>query len=121
MAMIGDPKQAIYSFRGADIFTYLHAAQDAAQRYTLTRNWRSTPSMVQALNTLFGHCARPFLWPEIAYHPAVAAAADASVGPEKDPCPALTVWYLDNPPVTARRRAFNKQTAGEPHSGILGQ
>ena len=63
MAMIGDPKQAIYSFRGADIFTYLHAAQDAAQRYTLTRNWRSTPGMVQALNSLFGHCARPFLWP----------------------------------------------------------
>jgi exodeoxyribonuclease V beta subunit len=113
MAMIGDPKQAIYSFRGADIFTYLHAAQDAAQRYTLTRNWRSTPGMVQALNTLFGHCTRPFLWPEIAYHRAVAAAAEASVGPGKESFPALTVWYLGNPPVTARRRTFNKQTAGE--------
>ena len=113
MAMIGDPKQAIYSFRGADIFTYLHAAQDASQRYTLTRNWRSTPGMVDAQNRLFGHHARPFLWPEIAYHRAVAARGEMPAGLEDDRLPPLTVWYFDNPAVTARRRAFNKQTAGQ--------
>ena len=113
MAMIGDPKQAIYSFRGADIFTYLHAAREAAQRFTLTRNWRSTPGMVEALNSLFSHCPRPFLWPEIAYHRAVSAVEQTSIHPGKDRFSPLTVWFLDNPVVTARRRAFNKQTAGE--------
>ena len=113
MAMIGDPKQAIYSFRGADIFTYLYAAQDAPQRYTLTRNWRSTPRMVEAQNSLFGHHARPFLWPEIAYHRAVAARGEMPAGQEGDRPLPLTVWYFDNPAVTMRRRAFNKQTAGQ--------
>jgi exodeoxyribonuclease V beta subunit len=113
MAMIGDPKQAIYSFRGADIFTYLQAAQNAAQRYTLTRNWRSTPGMVDAQNSLFGHCKTPFLWPEIAYHQAMAVAAGPSNGKGEAPSPSLTVWFLDNPYVTTRRRTFNKQTAGQ--------
>jgi exodeoxyribonuclease V beta subunit len=41
--MIGDPKQAIYSFRGADIFSYLKAARHAQEKFTLTKNWRSNP------------------------------------------------------------------------------
>jgi exodeoxyribonuclease V beta subunit len=113
MAMIGDPKQAIYSFRGADIFTYLHAAQEAAQRFTLTRNWRATTGMVAALNSLFSHCPRPFLWPEITYHRAVAAKREGPIQTKQDRSSSLTVWYLDNPALTARRRAFNKQTAGD--------
>jgi len=113
MAMIGDPKQAIYSFRGADIFTYLRAARDATRRYTLTQNWRSTPGLVAAQNTLFGRHPQPFLWPEIAYHRAEAATGQRPLRPVEDRFPALTIWFLDNPPVTARRRTFNKQTAGD--------
>ena len=41
--LIGDPKQAIYSFRGADLFAYMKAAGHVDSRYTLTRNWRSEP------------------------------------------------------------------------------
>ena len=53
--LIGDPKQAIYSFRGADIFAYLEAAADvdAGKRFTLTGNWRSTPRLLTAFNTIF--------------------------------------------------------------------
>ena len=52
--MIGDPKQAIYSFRGADIFTYLKA-YDATKgkHYTLDTNYRSTHALVKAVNQLF--------------------------------------------------------------------
>lgn len=51
--MIGDPKQAIYQFRGADIFTYLKAAEDAKeQRFTLNKNYRSTPELIHAVNQL---------------------------------------------------------------------
>lgn len=52
--MIGDPKQAIYSFRGADIFTYLQAHQATTDRhYTLDTNYRSTQGLVKAINRVF--------------------------------------------------------------------
>ncbi len=52
---VGDPKQAIYSFRGADIYTYLRAAGGvgAGQQYTLDRNFRSQPRLIQAFNQLY--------------------------------------------------------------------
>lgn len=52
--MIGDPKQAIYSFRGADIFTYLSARRATTGRhYHLDKNFRSSQPMVDAVNELF--------------------------------------------------------------------
>lgn len=53
---IGDPKQAIYQFRGADVFTYINAKravdpEDAV--FSLSTNWRSNARLVQAVNTLF--------------------------------------------------------------------
>ncbi|WP_028115623.1 exodeoxyribonuclease V subunit beta [Ferrimonas senticii] len=54
LMMIGDPKQAIYAFRGADIYTYLQARDDTAgHHYTLGKNFRSTAAMVTAANALF--------------------------------------------------------------------
>jgi len=70
---IGDPKQAIYSFRGADIFTYLKASRDADQQYTLGKNYRSHPYLINAINTLFGHLHKPFLLDKIAFYPVDAA------------------------------------------------
>jgi exodeoxyribonuclease V beta subunit len=69
--LIGDPKQAIYSFRGADIFAYLEAAGQvpAARRFTLTDNWRSIPELLTAFNTVFTTGAEPFVFADIAYHP----------------------------------------------------
>nr|WP_245749941.1 exodeoxyribonuclease V subunit beta [Marinobacter zhejiangensis] len=56
LLMIGDPKQAIYGFRGADIYTYLKARVATADRQvTLPRNFRSAASMVEATNHLFRH------------------------------------------------------------------
>ena len=57
--MIGDPKQAIYGFRGADIYTYLQAKRDLLAKageepFTLTRNFRSSPDMIRAVNLMFG-------------------------------------------------------------------
>lgn len=72
--LIGDPKQAIYGFRGADIFAYLMAAgeTDAARRFTLTTNYRSDPGLVRALGQLFSRLERPFLLPSIT-HPEISA------------------------------------------------
>ncbi|MCB9885197.1 MAG: exodeoxyribonuclease V subunit beta [Planctomycetes bacterium] len=52
--LIGDPKQAIYGFRGADLQTYLAASDDASDRRTLGTNYRSAPELVHAVSHLFG-------------------------------------------------------------------
>ena len=53
LLMIGDPKQAIYGFRGGDIFTYLKARKDAQFHWHMDTNWRSVEAMVTAYNRLF--------------------------------------------------------------------
>ncbi|WP_028024385.1 exodeoxyribonuclease V subunit beta [Enterovibrio calviensis] len=60
--MIGDPKQAIYAFRGADIFTYIHARRQITEHYNLGTNWRSTADMVAAVNRVFAHAKAPFIY-----------------------------------------------------------
>ncbi len=60
--MIGDPKQAIYKFRGADIFTYIQAKKQVDSRYTLDTNYRSTKNMVDAVNTIFTQHDHPFIY-----------------------------------------------------------
>ncbi len=73
--MIGDPKQAIYSFRGGDIFTYMRAKQEtpADQRFTMTTNHRSAPGMVAVVNTLFARQPQAFVFAEaIPFHPVAA-------------------------------------------------
>lgn len=64
LIMIGDPKQAIYSFRGADIFTYLHAKQRVADthHYALDTNWRSSDNLIKCVNAVFEHSEYGFLF-----------------------------------------------------------
>ena len=70
--MIGDPKQSIYSFRGADIFAYLMASKQSENTYTLLTNYRSGHSLVQAINALFSKAKQPFGFKDISFDPAVA-------------------------------------------------
>jgi len=80
---IGDPKQAIYSFRSADVFTYLAAAKDAGTQQTLTTNWRSTPGLIRALELLFARHASAFVLDRIPFvpvHPADTARAPLMIG-----------------------------------------
>ncbi len=70
--MIGDPKQAIYSFRGGDIFTYMQAKQETPfeQCYTMASNHRSAPGMIAAVNALFQGRPKAFVFDEaIPFHP----------------------------------------------------
>ncbi|WP_138429799.1 exodeoxyribonuclease V subunit beta [Fodinibius saliphilus] len=61
--MIGDPKQSIYSFRGADVYSYIKAREDAPKenRYRLDRNFRSTPDLLRGLNAFWGGHENPFV------------------------------------------------------------
>jgi exodeoxyribonuclease V beta subunit len=60
LIMIGDPKQAIYAFRGADIYTYLAAKKRVDGVYSLATNYRSSAAMIQSVNGLFSTQAEPF-------------------------------------------------------------
>ena len=57
MILIGDPKQAIYAFRGADVFSYLGAVDEAGGRATLDTNWRSDAALVHATQQLMAGSA----------------------------------------------------------------
>ena len=71
MLMVGDPKQSIYAFRGADIYSYLHVAggMNSECRTTLNKNFRSSGRLLEAFNTVFG-TENPFVEKDIVYLPA---------------------------------------------------
>jgi exodeoxyribonuclease V beta subunit len=70
--MIGDPKQAIYSFRGADVYTYLEAKSDVTndQAYGLTSNFRSNSKMIEGVNQLFSGSQNSFIEKDIQFQKA---------------------------------------------------
>jgi exodeoxyribonuclease V beta subunit len=80
LVLIGDPKQAVYSFRGADVYAYLDAARAAEpeQRFTLGQNWRSDAGLLQAYDALLSplHLGHP----EIVYRRAHATPAHQQPG-----------------------------------------
>lgn len=59
--IIGDPKQSIYRFRGADVYSYIQASEQASRRLSLPTNFRSTPNLIHAVNTLFTQSDDPFV------------------------------------------------------------
>jgi exodeoxyribonuclease V beta subunit len=92
--MIGDPKQAIYSFRGADIFSYIQAARHAQAKFTLTENWRSEPILISAVNTIFSNIKNPFLYEDIPFEKA-RPGNKGSIASQENKTP-LKIWYLDS-------------------------
>ena len=101
LIMIGDPKQAIYGFRGGDVFAYLDAARDADGRYDLDTNYRSTQGVLDGIEHLFRGPAQdtgigPFLVSDIAFHPVKSGRADGdrTIMHHGAPLPALTAWAV---------------------------
>ena len=110
--MIGDPKQAIYSFRGADLPTYLNARHAAESIWTLTENFRSSSEVVNAVNHLFETAQNPF--GEVPFErvktptPAKSESLRLANGQK---LPALTVWHL----------AADKPLSGKQYSEDMAQ
>ena len=119
--VIGDPKQAIYGFRGADVMTYVEArraiAGGDAPTLTLDRNFRSTPAVVGATNAIFDDGAdAPFFSDRALFRDAVATRPDAAVaGPPVtllavQPAPGLDVARL---PLRHVRQTLTQAIADE--------
>ena len=118
LVMIGDPKQAIYSFRGADLSTYLQARGQALTHnphalHTLSGNRRSSAGLVRAINHVFTQIDAPFSPEHASGNAGASDIAFVEVTPEGDVAalplgndrlqPGLTVWQLqgDEPVVKA--------------------
>ncbi|MCL5255808.1 MAG: exodeoxyribonuclease V subunit beta [Gammaproteobacteria bacterium] len=106
--LIGDPKQAIYSFRNADIFTYLQAREATAGRhYTLATNFRSATNMVAAINDLFARSETnsergAFLYPDIPFQQVAANGQKREFrGLDGEPAAALQ-WQIGSEPVKTK-------------------
>ncbi len=91
---VGDPKQAIYSFRGADLQAYLNARDAAGEPWVLGTNRRSAPPLVEAVNTLFAAQPSPFRDGRLAFHPVASVADHAALTVAGAEPPPLEVWFL---------------------------
>ncbi|MDF3932669.1 exodeoxyribonuclease V subunit beta [Pseudomonas citronellolis] len=126
--MIGDPKQAIYAFRGADIHTYLRArAATEGRHYTLGTNYRSTDAVVAAVNHCFafaeGHARGAFRFAGEDGNPVPFQAVAAKGRAERllidgAEAPALTFWSLANDGQVVGSRLYREQLAERAASAI---
>lgn len=101
LIMIGDPKQAIYAFRGADIFTYMKASDGIAEdrRFTLDTNHRSHTQLIAAVNQIWQRHERPFVFEKsIEFYPVGAAGRNDASAPQWEsgvPTQPLQIWTHD--------------------------
>lgn len=134
LVAIGDPKQAIYGFRGADIYTYIQARRSLSDEriFTLATNWRSHSGLIQGVNQLFESHPAPFvLDQDIPFHPVKASGKkdglhlllthkDTTQSHERLPSP-LTIWTHSEPCSVSQGRALAaRQCAGQISALIRG-
>lgn len=124
LVMIGDPKQAIYAFRGADIFTYIQARRAVAAPYTLDTNWRSTQAMVESVNQLFQSAESAFIYDQdIPFVPVKAAdKGKKQLRVQKRSPAALTFWNTgsEEPLSKSRYTALYAQATAAEIDRLLG-
>ncbi len=121
--LVGDPKQSIYGFRGADVATYASACEAIAapdERHHLTRNFRSTPAIVDAYNAILDADAEaPFFSHGPTYRPVVAAGAPLAVMTAATPAAPVTLLRvtadeeITKLPMRAVREALARAIADE--------
>ncbi|MGH8427519.1 MAG: exodeoxyribonuclease V subunit beta [Gammaproteobacteria bacterium] len=100
LVLIGDPKQAIYRFRGADVFAYMrarHWCEKSERIYDLARNYRTTEPLVAALNTLFGLNEKPFFYDEIPFKAVESGGEISALTIKKEADAPLTVIWQPAP------------------------
>ncbi|HEY7957056.1 MAG TPA: UvrD-helicase domain-containing protein [Polyangia bacterium] len=118
--LIGDPKQAIYGFRGADVQTYLDAKREVAAAggiiAPLTENFRSTGPLIAAYNAILDERADPpFFTGEIRYDAPVTCGRPSRAALMEDGTPAAPVVLLELPPgiVVPGKKQKQKHTVAQ--------
>jgi exodeoxyribonuclease V beta subunit len=114
LVLIGDPKQAIYAFRGADVHAYLDAADGANRSGTLAVNWRSDQGLLDAYDTLWDGASLGH--PAIAYRRVAAAPPHRMSGLDApaDPAPLrVRVLHRDDGAVELTRTGFARKPSAK--------
>lgn len=106
---IGDPKQSIYSFRGADLNSYL-SVKKKCNVYTLNQNWRSTKALVNSVNYLYRESINPFLNLEIINPKITAGQQDFSLEKELGCSIEILCNLKDDLKVDPKREKFSIAT-----------
>lgn len=115
--IIGDPKQAIYSFRGADIYTYKHAISEIGSGHSLEHNYRSVPGLIDAVNAVFSGQENPFCDDDIVFAPVKAAKGGKGIHETPDSRDELVVDGARKPCFQLRiLENLEDNTAGIPGS-----
>ncbi len=112
--LIGDPKQSIYAFRGADVRTYLRAAAAGTDGvWTLDTSYRASPRLVRAQNVLFSAPRDAFCVPGIAYHPVGhrPGAEDVLLDGSAKPLPGMTLLEAEETDESAALRSMAREVA----------
>jgi exodeoxyribonuclease V beta subunit len=112
LVLIGDPKQAIYAFRGADVYAYLDAAAAAARRATLDVNHRSDQALLDAYDALFGGARLG--------HPGIEYRRVRAARPASQPGPAvrIRVVHRDEPNIAQTARGFAQKASTREHVAV---
>ncbi|AQS36401.1 DNA helicase/exodeoxyribonuclease V, beta subunit [Shewanella psychrophila] len=115
LLMIGDPKQAIYAFRGADIHTYIQAREQTKQHYSLGTNYRSSRNMVLSVNALFENRDDPFISDAIPFESVQPSSfADKKIFIEKSAdTSALKIKLLSEDPEKGLNKASARKRLAE--------
>ena len=94
--MVGDPKQAIYAFRNADLNTYLTAKGRVKREWTMVDNQRSEEKLISALNAVFGANENVFCHTDIPYHKARRGTKPLKeLRGDPEPREPFSVWLLE--------------------------
>jgi exodeoxyribonuclease V beta subunit len=119
LVLIGDPKQAIYAFRGADVYAYLDAAREADTQATLEVNYRSDQGLIDAYDALFGGAR---LGHEGIVYRQVRATADhqeprLTGAPESAPL-RIRVVHRDEPSIATTQGGYARNASARDHIAI---
>lgn len=109
--LVGDPKQAIYSFRNADLHTYLKVREQVSERHTLRHNQRSVAGLIEGCNALFGRNPGAFILPGLAYEPVLRGERQPRQlvdQTESSHPPALRIWRLPEDELLDRSAALQR-------------
>jgi exodeoxyribonuclease V beta subunit len=114
LTMIGDPKQAIYSFRGGDIFTYMKARNaPEVGLWSLKTNWRSQSDLIKAVNAFFTSHNAPFIYDDaINFTEAQAAPQSTAAGLSLNRAiqSPITLWHI---PLNEKNKTFSKDLVSQ--------
>jgi exodeoxyribonuclease V beta subunit len=115
--LVGDPKQSIYRFRNADVFTYRQASMEVPEKrqFRLDRNYRAVPSLVQGVNAVFEAASDPFVFDWIPFEKVKSnrKEEDGLGGPEAGGPSSLVFWHVEGKDPFEKGKEISKGSVEE--------